>query len=109
MAKDDGKPQLSSYTGSITRPQWWLRIQALGTPISPGSLESNGEICLSIQRIDGMLMPRYAAWTSMPLGLFVLPPADEFIDRKKKLVIGSFTQSTSTNPVAVSRMPIPVR
>jgi hypothetical protein len=59
--RDDEKPQPSSYIGNITKPQWWLGIQALGTPISPGSLESNGESCLSIQRIDGMLMPRYAA------------------------------------------------
>jgi hypothetical protein len=45
----------------------------------------------------------------MPLGLFVLLPADEFIDRKKKLVISSVTQSTSTNPVAEAGMSIPVR
>jgi hypothetical protein len=53
--------QAFSYTGNIPKPQQWLGIQASGARIFLRLLGRNGKSSLKKRRINGMLLPRYAA------------------------------------------------
>ncbi|KAH1421371.1 hypothetical protein KXX32_008102 [Aspergillus fumigatus] len=74
-----GQRTLSFYIGNVTKPQWWLRIQASGAQIFLGLLGRNGGRSVKRQRMDG---------TPLPM--------------KKKLGISSVTQSTGTSPVGTA-------
>jgi hypothetical protein len=53
--------QLSFYIGNVTKPQWWLRIQASGAQIFLGLLGRNGGRSVKKQRMDGTPLAMYAA------------------------------------------------